>query len=62
MNLTDYLVIAAVLLIVGLAVFYIIKEKKRGRKCIGCPYGSSCPKNGACHCGQPNDFQDPSSS
>lgn len=40
----DYLVIGIILLILGLAVFYIIKEKKKGKKCIGCPDGcSKCP-------------------
>ena len=39
-------VIAAVLIVIviGAAVAYIIKEKKRGKKCIGCPYSSCCEK------------------
>lgn len=36
------IVIAIVLVIVGLAGFYIYKEKKSGKVCVGCPYGSSC--------------------
>ena len=35
-------VIAAACVI--LAVWYICKEKKRGAKCIGCPYAGSCEK------------------
>lgn len=31
-----------VALIIGGAVFYIIKAKKSGKKCIGCPDGCSC--------------------
>jgi len=43
-----------VLAIVGAAAFYIIKEKKKGVKCIGCPDGATCSGscsacNGACH-------------
>ena len=39
----ENIIIAVVLLaIVGLAAGYVIKAKKRGRKCIGCPAGSSC--------------------
>ncbi len=34
--------IILIALIIGSAVFYIIKAKKRGRKCIGCPDGCSC--------------------
>ena len=46
MTLVDVLVIFAVLGILGGAVTYIIKEKKRGKKCIGCPYSEGC--NGGC--------------
>ena len=34
--------IILIALIIGSAVFYIIKAKKSGRKCIGCPDGCSC--------------------
>ena len=34
-------------LIVGGALAYVLIAKKRGQKCIGCPYGKSC--NGRCH-------------
>ncbi len=42
------LVILAVVIIVGGALSYIIKQKKKGRKCIGCPYSSECQKNSCC--------------
>ena len=29
-------------LIVGAAVIYIFRAKKRGDKCIGCPYAKEC--------------------
>lgn len=38
----DLIILGAVGLIIGLAVGYIIKEKKKGRKCIGCPDSSTC--------------------
>ena len=34
--------IVAIALIIGGATAYIIKSKKSGKKCIGCPYSSSC--------------------
>ena len=40
--MTDIIIIAVVAVIIAFAAGYIIKEKKRGRKCIGCPHGSSC--------------------
>lgn len=42
MNIVDYLAIAAIVLIVGAATLYIIRAKKRGEKCVGCPYAKSC--------------------
>ena len=46
-NIIATLVVVAIL---GGAVAYVIKSKKSGVKCIGCPHGSSCPsaKNGGC--------------
>ncbi len=38
----DVAIIFVCALIIGGAVFYIIRAKKRGQKCIGCPYGKSC--------------------
>ena len=44
----DYVIILAVMLIVGGAGYYVYRAKKRGQKCIGCPYagkeGCSCGK------------------
>ena len=45
----NIIVIAIVALIVGLAVWYIRKEKRRGVQCIGCPDSKSCSsKSGGC--------------
>ena len=38
----NFIVIAVVALIIGLAVFYIRKEKRRGVQCIGCPDSKTC--------------------
>ncbi|MBR7116559.1 MAG: FeoB-associated Cys-rich membrane protein [Clostridia bacterium] len=47
MNLTlpDIIAITAIVLVVGLAVFYIVWAKKKGKRCIGCPDGDSCSGN-----------------
>ena len=42
--------IVAIVLIIGGAVAYIIRAKKSGRKCIGCPDGATCGK-GESSCG-----------
>ena len=42
MNPIDYLIIGIVVVILGLAVLYIRKARKKGIKCIGCPDGAKC--------------------
>lgn len=51
--MTDIIVILVIALIIGGAVWYIIKEKKKGKKCIGCPYASSCNTK-RCSCNSDN--------
>ena len=45
MSIVDYIAIAAIALVIGAAVFYIVRAKKRGEKCIGCPYARECGRN-----------------
>ena len=40
--MTDIIVIAIIAVIVILAALYVYKEKKRGKKCVGCPYSGTC--------------------
>ncbi len=52
-NIIVILVIGAIL---GLAVWYVIRAKKKGVKCIGCPSGTKCTGHcsgcsGNCGCG-----------
>ena len=50
--ITDIIITAVLVLIIGAAVLYIYKAKKSGKKCIGCPDGCSCNnKNDSC-CGK----------
>lgn len=42
MRAIDYAVIALIVLILGLAVWFIFRAKKSGKKCIGCPDSGSC--------------------
>lgn len=41
MDWINIIAVAVILLVIGAAVFYIVREKKRGKKCIGCPYADS---------------------
>ena len=38
----DFIVAGFIVIIVAMAVFYIYKEKKKGVKCIGCPFADTC--------------------
>ena len=45
----NVIIIAVVAVIVIVAGLYIYKQKKSGRKCIGCPYADSCAKSCGCN-------------
>ncbi|MBO5252338.1 MAG: FeoB-associated Cys-rich membrane protein [Clostridia bacterium] len=49
--LIDLIIAAVIVLVLGAIVFYIVREKKRGSKCIGCPYAKTCPKASQGGCG-----------
>ena len=48
--LENILIIVVLGTIVGLALGYVIRAKKKGVKCIGCPNGASCGKSGCSGC------------
>ena len=50
MRTEDIIIIAVLAIILGRAIAYMIKSKKSGKKCIGCPYGSSCTGGGCSAC------------
>lgn len=51
----NFIIVAVLAVIVVFAARYVIKAKKSGRKCIGCPDGCSCPSKSSdgssCSCG-----------
>ncbi len=47
----NFVIIAVVAVIVIVAGLYIYKQKKSGKKCIGCPYANSC--NSGCNKNSP---------
>lgn len=40
--MTNVIIIAILVMILGASITYIIKEKKKGAVCIGCPHAGSC--------------------
>lgn len=51
MNTVDYVIIAVIVAILALAIWYVHKSKKSGKKCVGCPDGGCC-SSGGCGCGK----------
>ena len=48
MTAPDIIALAVSIVCIGAATFYIIRQKKKGNHCIGCPNAATCPR---CHCG-----------
>lgn len=40
--MVDFIALAVLAAMLGSAITYIIKAKKKGVKCIGCPAGGKC--------------------
>lgn len=45
MIIDDIIAAVVIVVIIGLAVGYIIKAKRSGQKCIGCPDSKTCSGN-----------------
>ncbi len=45
MNFANIVLVAILFVIVFFAVRYIVKQKKRGARCIGCPVAGTCTKH-----------------
>lgn len=56
--LTNIIAIVVTAAIITAIVVYLVKEKKKGAACIGCPYYKECAKH-KCNCqeSQQNDEQ-----
>ncbi|MBQ8894817.1 MAG: FeoB-associated Cys-rich membrane protein [Clostridia bacterium] len=47
----NVIIIAILVLIVGAAIWYVIRAKKSGKKCIGCPDSGCSSEKCSCCCG-----------
>ena len=52
--MTNVIIIAILIIVVGASICYIVKEKKKGTVCIGCPHAGTCANkkdsNSGCGC------------
>ncbi len=54
----DFIIIGAIILVIGGAIAYIVVKKKSGVRCIGCPWAEECgkrPAENGCACGRDED-------
>lgn len=51
--MTDLIAVLAIVVILSLVIFYIIRSKKQGAKCIGCPMAKNCTAK-KCGCSNQN--------
>lgn len=55
MNAATIIAVICLVIVVFLAVRYLYREKKKGSKCVGCPFAEGCRK---CHAGGACDSAD----
>ena len=48
----DYIILAIIIAILISAIAYVVKQKKKGVKCIGCPHSKNCS---SCSCSANKD-------
>ena len=42
MNTPDIVAIIVIALVLAISIGYIVRAKRRGDKCVGCPYAKEC--------------------
>ena len=48
--MADIIVIGILVIIIGAAIVYIVKAKRSGVRCVGCPDGGQCSGSCGGHC------------
>lgn len=48
MGFGDVVAIVSIAVIVGAASYYLLRAKKKGKNCLGCPYADSCSSKSSC--------------
>lgn len=49
----NYIVAGILILIVGFVIYYLVKQKRNGVKCVGCSHSRECG-NKSCKCNTKN--------
>ncbi len=54
MKPVDIVIVCVVALVLAAVVFFLVREKKKGKTCVGCPQGATCGGN-CCSCEKSSD-------
>lgn len=46
----NYIVAGILVVIIAGIIIYLVRQKKKGVKCIGCPHGKQCTSQCSDHC------------
>ena len=46
--MADIITILIIIVVFALAVFYLVKQRKRNKGCAGCPYAEGCSGSASC--------------
>ena len=46
-NMADAIVLGVIVILAAMAVAFLVKEKKKRGKCLGCPFAGTCSKKNA---------------
>ena len=57
MTWVDALLLIAIGAVIGFAVWFMVREKKKGKTCMGCPYHCQCDKDSCCDATQKNTMR-----
>lgn len=54
----DFLIVVALIVVIGGILYYLHRERKKGHSCVGCPYAGECGKaqEGGCSQDSANRF------
>ncbi len=53
----DYIVLGILVVILAAVIIYLVRQKKKGVKCVGCPHGKSC-SSCSCNCAAGTHLKD----
>lgn len=45
----NFVITVILIVLIGTIILYLVREKKKGKKCVCCPYAKQCDSHGHCN-------------